>query len=78
MRLLLFVLSVIALAAGIETRAAAQDYPWCAAYDTGDESKNCGFATLAQCMATVRGIGGSCTPNNQYRAPVTTGARHPR
>lgn len=49
-------------------------YPWCAVYG-GDMSgaSNCGFRTWEQCMATVRGVGGFCEPNQFYnprrRAP---------
>jgi len=55
--------------------AKAQDYPWCAVYDMGDWSSNCGFVTEAQCWATVHGIGGYCTPNNTYRPPRNRAAR---
>jgi len=46
------------------------EYPWCAVYggDMGGAS-NCGFTTIAQCMATVSGIGGSCEPNQFYHPP---------
>jgi Protein of unknown function (DUF3551) len=67
MRLLLCILAVSAVAAASPTRARAQDYPWCALYDTGDAATNCGFVSREQCMATVSGIGGFCMPNNQYR-----------
>ena len=32
MRILLFVLGIIVVATGIDTRAEAQNYPWCADY----------------------------------------------
>jgi hypothetical protein len=38
---------------------------WCAFY-TGKAlggSENCGFATIEQCLAQVRGLGGWCRPN---------------
>jgi Protein of unknown function (DUF3551) len=42
-------------------------YPWCAVYGgRGGGGTNCGFLTLAQCRATVSGIGGSCEPNQFY------------
>ncbi len=49
-------------------------YPWCAVYsgDAGGAS-NCGFLTIAQCRATVSGIGGSCEPNQFYN-PRQAGA----
>jgi Protein of unknown function (DUF3551) len=65
MRHLLLVLGILVGTVGIGTSAQAQNYPWCALYsDLGGE--NCGFSTLAQCMATVSGIGGFCVPNTQY------------
>jgi len=70
MRSLLLVFAVSLAAAGFADRAQAQDYPWCAFYDTGDQAINCGFVSREQCMATVSGIGGFCMPNNTYR-PVT-------
>jgi hypothetical protein len=60
------------------TAASAQtlyDYPWCAAYNR--DVKNCGFVTFAQCLATIRGIGGFCEPNPFYR-PRTVIRRIPR
>ena len=46
-------------------------YPWCAEY-SGDEGNgtNCGFSTLAQCRATISGIGGNCYENPMYSAPA--------
>ncbi len=48
--------------------AHAQNYPWCAYYDMGEEGggTNCGFVSYQQCMETLSGIGGFCTPNNTY------------
>jgi Protein of unknown function (DUF3551) len=42
--------------------AKAQYSAWCAFYSRGGGS-NCGFATYAQCRATVSGIGGWCQRN---------------
>jgi uncharacterized protein DUF3551 len=67
MRLLLFILGVFATVACIEKPAAA-DRPWCADYDAQDGGfTNCGFSTYQQCLATVRGAGGSCGPNPMYQ-----------
>jgi tetratricopeptide (TPR) repeat protein len=33
---------------------------WCAQYSYG--ATNCGFSTQSQCLATVSGVGGSCSP----------------
>lgn len=79
MRLLLFVLGILAGAAAISTRAEAQNYPWCAEYSggRGGGGTNCGFTTFEQCMATVSGIGGFCNRNTQYHPPArTSGPRY--
>ena len=55
--------------AGLAGRAEAHNYPWCAVLDTGDASSNCGFVSFEQCLATVRGIGGTCMVNTTY-SPV--------
>jgi Protein of unknown function (DUF3551) len=66
MRIVLFTITGLASGTGLATPALAQDYPWCALYDTGDQAINCGFISREQCMATVSGIGGFCMPNNTY------------
>ncbi len=56
--------------------AAAIEYPWCAQYGGMDDAgKNCGFSTLAQCMATVSGIGGGCVRNGFYEGSVERPAK---
>ena len=67
MRAMAFGVAVLAAGAGLSTVAQAQNYPWCAFYDTGDQAINCGFVSREQCMATVSGIGGFCMPNNTYQ-----------
>jgi hypothetical protein len=47
---------------------------WCARYQTG--ASNCGFATHAQCLAAISGMGGSCAQDP--RAPATTAEPTPR
>ncbi len=78
MKLLLIVLGILAGGAAIGTRAQAQNYPWCAYYNVGDEAINCGFVTFEQCLATVRGIGGTCAPNQQYRPVAPSRGVHRR
>jgi hypothetical protein len=61
------VLAIAALVlAAASTGAQAQNYPWCAVYDTGDASYNCGFATYEQCRVTIAGMGGFCERNTQF------------
>jgi hypothetical protein len=69
MRLSLFILGISIGILGIGSRAEAQNYPWCAMLDMGDQAVNCGFVSSEQCMAYVRGIGGYCMPNNTYLLP---------
>jgi hypothetical protein len=46
--------------------AEAREYPWCARYDW--TTRNCGFVSFQQCLATISGIGGRCEPNPFYKA----------
>jgi hypothetical protein len=83
MRILLFILVALAASVCIEKPAGAQNGAWCAYYNTGDGgSRNCGFATFEQCLATVRGIGGNCGPSPYPSSPETPsgrrGAKQPR
>ena len=41
----------------------AQAAPWCANMGGRDGGWDCGYYTFDQCMATARGLGGSCAPN---------------
>ena len=60
---ILAVPAALIVAAVIDARAGAvHAAPWCANYVAGTGT-NCGFHTYEQCRDTVRGIGGSCTPN---------------
>jgi hypothetical protein len=53
--------------------ATAEGYRWCAHYGLrGGGGANCGFVTLAQCQATVSGIGGFCAQNQFYTGPERT------
>jgi len=70
MRVLLLIPAFFAVTAGFGPPARAQNYPWCAIYDVGDATYNCGFVSREQCMATVSGIGGFCNANTQYVPPA--------
>lgn len=70
MRVLVFVVAVLATTPFVERPAAAQSGGWCAYlnYDHGG-ARNCGFATLQQCLDDVRGVGGNCSPSPYYERP---------
>lgn len=59
---------VAAVVIAASSVAHAQNYPWCSNFHDG-AGTNCGFSTYEQCMATARGSGGYCAPNNLYVAP---------
>jgi hypothetical protein len=70
MRLLLIIVGALAAIVCIERSAQAQNGGWCAYYNLGEMGgRNCGFATLQQCLADVRGIGGNCSPSPYPSAP---------
>ena len=58
--------------------AQAQNYPWCAQYNSGFGGQNCGFSTLQQCRASVSGVGGFCVPNPMVQAQVNQSRRRYR
>ena len=72
--LAIFAITAAALSLAAQaTPAQAREYPWCARYDPW--TMNCGFATFQQCLATISGVGGICTPNPRA---VATGNERPR
>jgi len=63
-------LAAIAAAMMAPLLAHADPYKWCAVYGSRDvQATNCGFVTYQQCLATISGIGGYCTPNQFYTGP---------
>ncbi len=65
MRMTLFGLAALAAAlmADVRPSAARAWYPWCAQYADRSGITQCLFSSFEQCLATVRGIGGSCVQN---------------
>ena len=77
--ILMMVVATGALASAAKPAAAETIYPWCAIYSERTVgATNCGFSTLAQCRATISGIGGMCAENPAYAAPVTRPRPHHR
>ena len=73
--LAIFAVTAAALSlAAHATPAQAREYPWCARYDVW--TMNCGFATFQQCLATISGVGGVCTPNPRAVATRDERRRH--
>ena len=69
----------IAFAVLASTRpgVAAVIYPWCANYGgswNGYGASSCGSTSFQQCLATLWGNGGTCSPNPWYQPypPPTT------
>jgi hypothetical protein len=71
--LAIFVITAAALSFPGGSFAQAREYPWCARYDVW--AMNCGFATFQQCLATISGAGGICSPNPRA---VAIGDERPR
>ena len=61
-------LAGVAIFADISESAAqsAYSYPWCAIYTNRSGAQACYYSTKAQCLATMRGIGGYCIPSPYY------------
>jgi hypothetical protein len=59
------VLGCFALLGGVPAGFAqsAYDYPWCALYTKTSGATSCYFTSFEQCIATMRGIGGTCIRN---------------
>jgi len=60
-------IGIVVAASAVAPARAGIEYPWCAVYSESTVgATNCGFSTLAQCRATISGIGGMCQPNPAY------------
>ena len=70
MKIFLFILAILAAGVCIDKPAEAQGGGWCAYLNGGDDGgRECGFATLQQCLAEVRGVGGNCSTSPYYEPP---------
>jgi hypothetical protein len=72
-------LAIVTLTANATPGGAAVIYPWCANYSGRGMggAQNCGFVNFNQCLATVRGVGGTCDPNPLYE-PYPPSPRYAR
>lgn len=72
-----FTLAIVATATlGAPTARAGANAPVCATtYGMGGAVTQCDFATYAQCMATISGVGGSCSDNPHYSFARTPRSR---
>jgi hypothetical protein len=68
MRLIVPLLTALALTPVLSTASHADPYRWCAEYAGGAHggSTSCYFMTYAQCQASVSGVGGFCRQNNFF------------
>jgi hypothetical protein len=69
-------LLLAALLVDLRPGAAEIVYPWCARYDSS--TRNCGFVSFNQCLATAQGTGAYCEENPRYNAPLMRGYRKAR
>ena len=74
------VLGCIALLGGSNVGVAqsAYDYPWCAVYTKTSGAMSCYYTSYQQCMATMRGIGGTCVRSPYDNAEPRGGPRSRR
>ena len=74
------VLGCIVLLVGSNIGAAqsAYDYPWCAVYTKTSGAMSCYYTSFQQCMATMRGIGGTCVRSPYDNAEPRGGPRSRR
>jgi len=56
------VAALLSAASVLVSSGTAYAGKWCASYNDG--STNCGFDTLQECEADVKGVGGTCQPNS--------------
>jgi len=54
---------------------AAAYWPWCSQYGRDSFAHACAFISWAQCMDTVRGIGGYCYANPYSPPPSARSAK---
>ena len=68
-----FSVGLLAFSALLISASVPAEAAWCARYQTG--ASNCGFATHAQCLAAISGMGGSCAQDSRAPAPAAEPAK---
>ena len=66
------------LGCGVSVAQSAHDYPWCAVYTKTSGAMSCYYTSFEQCMATMRGIGGTCVRSPYDSAEPREGPRSRR
>ena len=72
MRYLLAILGILVAAACMDTRAHAQNYPWCeylGGGNGGGGGRNCGFISFEQCMEAPEARATIAGRITQYEPP---------
>jgi hypothetical protein len=68
MRIAALFAALLTLLLDVRPGAAATEAPWCQ-YDRHGNIVTCSQPSQAMCLFTVRGSGGTCYPNPNYRGP---------
>ena len=63
----LLMLALTTAPASASFKRGGNNAPWCLAYSDLSGIVDCGFYSYEQCMETLWGVGGSCTPNYNTR-----------
>ena len=69
-KLALAIAAVALAGAFASTSPAMARGSWCATTGGSAAYTNCGYHTFHQCLAAVRGVGGTCQPNPNVRTYV--------
>ena len=56
----------------------SRNYPWCAFMNVADGINECLYTTIAQCRASVSGVGGYCYQNPSFVPPPPPPVRRTR
>ena len=59
----LVLITFVALSLSTSAARAGANGSWCANYGTGHSGINCSYTSQQQCLASVSGVYGFCTPN---------------